>query len=285
VEERNEARVLRDITPLIVPSAELLATYGWTELDCLIESLNEGWNNSFPVTSPRPQPDYSLGFKREAFTDDQLDKLSPFIGDWIRGDLSYFMATSSMYFPFLTCEVKCGAAALDVADRQNAHSMTIAVRAVVELFRLVGRESELHREILGFSFSHDHCSVRIYGHYPFITKDKTEYYRRTIRKFDITELEGKEKWTPGRFTKNVYALWMPGYFERICSAIDQLSPGGDLDVPLSEKSGLSQGLSCCQLPNSDVESGAEVPDTPGTSFTEHGMVKRRRHASNNDDRV
>ena len=45
---------------------------------------------------------------------------------------TYFMATTWMYFPFLTCEVKCGAAALDVADRQNAHSMTVAVKGVIE---------------------------------------------------------------------------------------------------------------------------------------------------------
>ncbi|KAK0703378.1 Hsp70 protein-domain-containing protein [Lasiosphaeria miniovina] len=84
-------------------------------------------------------PDYSVGFRREAFTEDRLSKLSPFIGDWISGDwisgdLSFLMATYLMYFPFLTCEVKYGAAALDTADRQNAHSMTIAARAVIELF-------------------------------------------------------------------------------------------------------------------------------------------------------
>ncbi|KAK4206103.1 hypothetical protein QBC37DRAFT_242996, partial [Rhypophila decipiens] len=106
----------------------------------LVESVNEGWNNSIPFTSTRPQPDYSVGFRREAFTDDQLIKLSPFIGDFITGDQSLFMATYYMYFPFLTCEVKCGAAALDIADRQNAHSMTLAVRAIVELFRAVKRE-------------------------------------------------------------------------------------------------------------------------------------------------
>lgn len=61
------------------------------------------------------------------------------------------MATYFMYFPSLTCEVKCGAAALDVADRQNAHSMTLAVRAVVELFQYVERENELDREIIAFS--------------------------------------------------------------------------------------------------------------------------------------
>ena len=66
-----------------------------------------------------------------------------------------------MHFPFLTCEVKCGAAALDVTDRQDAHGMTLVVRGVVELFRLVKREKELYREILAFSISHDHSTVRI----------------------------------------------------------------------------------------------------------------------------
>jgi hypothetical protein len=100
---------------------------------------------------PRPQPDYSIGFGRSAFTDDQLKKLTPFVGEISDTYTSYFMATWQIFFPFLTCEVKCGTAALDVADRQNAHSMTLAVRACVELFRLVNREKELHREILAFS--------------------------------------------------------------------------------------------------------------------------------------
>jgi len=49
-----------------------------------------------------------------------------------------------MYFPFLTCKVKCSAAALDIADQQNAHNITIAVRGIVKLFRLVKREKELY---------------------------------------------------------------------------------------------------------------------------------------------
>jgi len=76
----------KDLTPLIVPSAETLATLG------------EGWNNCVPVTKPRPQPDYALGFGRSAFSDDELNKLQPFIGD--SSDLSYFMATYYMHFPF-----------------------------------------------------------------------------------------------------------------------------------------------------------------------------------------
>jgi hypothetical protein len=250
----------------------------------LIESTNEGWNNSLPLTGTRPQPDFSVGFKREAFTKDQLDKLSPFIGDFIFGDQSYFMATYYMYFPFLTCEVKCGAAALDIADRQNAHSMTLAVRATVELFRLVGREMELHREILGFSISHDHMSVRIYGHYPIIDGKDTKYYRHPIHAFGIIGLDGKEKWTAYKFTKNVYDLWMPNHFKLLCSAIDQIPADLDFSVPqLSQSSELSHHLSGSSKSDSQSQehsqqsTGDARDTTPNTSFTGRGGSKRPRN--------
>ncbi|KAH9822829.1 54S ribosomal protein [Teratosphaeria destructans] len=166
IQDKNETRVIRDIALLIVPSAEVLAIRGATHLECLIDSVNEGWNNSIPITKTRPQPDYAVGFRREAFKQKQLDRMHPVVGDF--NDQSYFMATWYMYFPFLTCEVKSGAAALDIADRQNAYSAAIAVRAVVELFRAVKREKELHREVLAFSLSHDHRSVRILAYLLFI---------------------------------------------------------------------------------------------------------------------
>lgn len=36
--------------------------------------------------------------------------------------------------PFLTCEVRYGSQALDIAGRQNAHKMSLAVRGVVEFY-------------------------------------------------------------------------------------------------------------------------------------------------------
>jgi hypothetical protein len=288
IRSKNEARVIQDITRLIVPSAESLATFGATHLDILTESVNEGWNNSIPFTSPRPQPDYSVGFRREAFTKAQLTKLSPFIGDFLFGDQSFFMATYYMYFPFLACEVKCGIAALDIADRQNAHSMTLAVRAVVELFRMVNREDEVHRQILAFSISHDHRSVRIYGHYPVIAGKDTNYYCHLIHESSFMAFDGKDKWTAYRFTKNVYDIWIPDHFKKICSAIDQLPSDLDFEVPpLSEATGLSQDLG--NLLQSDpgsasmpVERDSQTGNveqhvvTPGTSFTWTGEAKRRK---------
>lgn len=217
---KNETRVIQDITRLIVPSAETLATFGATHLRSLVESENEGWNNSIPITKTRPQPDYAVGFSRDAFTQEQLDRMHPVVGDF--NDQSYFMATWYMYFPFLTCEVKCGNSPLDVADRQNAHITALAVRAVMELFRAVKRERELHREILAFSISHDHRSVRTYGHCAEIDQSGMRYYHRPIRAFDFTALDGKEKWTAYKFTKNVYDNWMPKHLDRIRSAIDQI---------------------------------------------------------------
>lgn len=284
---KNEARVIQDISRLIVPSAETLALRA-KELKRLTESVNEGWNNAVPLTGTRPQPDYSVGFKREAFTDHQLARLSPFIGAFITGDQSYFMATYYMYFPFLTCEVKCGAAALDVADRQNAHSMTLAVRATVELFRAVKREDEVNRQILAFSVSHDHRTVRIYGHYAVIDGKDTKYYRHPIRTFDFTELDGKDKWTAYRFTRNVYDIWMPMHFQRICSAIDQLPSELNFDVPSQPETELPQDweslmppdIASAPLPvDQDGQSSKDKQRqvaTPDTSCTGPQMAKKRK---------
>jgi hypothetical protein len=268
VRARNEAMVVRDISPLICPSAQVLRIYGAKHLKPLNESVNEGWNSAIPFYGPRPQPDYSVGFGRFTFTNNQLEKLTPFVGEVTDTFTSYFMATWQMYLPFLTCEVKCGAAALDIADRQNAHSMTLAVRGTVELFRLVKREKELHREILAFSISLDHETVRIYGHYPVIDGNKTTFFRHPIRKFDFTELDGKEKWTAYKFTKNVYDIWMPTHLKRICSVIDDLPP--DLNFEVSQQSepegsGLPQGLESHHLSDQTSHDAAPLDEADSQS--------------------
>ena len=301
VQDRNEARVIRSITPYIAPSVEDLETLGATHLRCLIESINEGWTGSIPVQGPRPQPDYCVGFRRSAFTDEQLNKLDPLVGTVY--DTSFFVATYRMYFPFLTCEVKCGAAALEIADRQNAHSMTVAVRGVVELYKAVKREKELHREILAFSLSHDHSMVRIYGHYALIAENTSTFYRHPIKEFSFTSEEGKDKWTAYQFTKNVYDTWMPTHLKRICSVVDQLPPDLNFEVSqgselqFTEPTGLSQELGGLLSGQSDVESASQAsqnenelapivpqtitPDTSVAQGKERATLKRpkRKHTA------
>ena len=284
---RNEAMVVRDITPLICPSAQVLRIYGAEHLNLLYESVNQAWSNMNKYEGTLPQPDYSVGLELSAFTEEQLMKLKPFVGEPGDQAITYFMATTRIYFPFLTCEVKCGAAALDIADRQNAQSMSIALRALVVLFQYVKREKELHREILTFSISHDHRSVRIYGHYPVIEEDKTTFYRHLIHTFDFTALDGREKWTAYKFVKNVYDHYSPKIQKLICSAIDDLPP--DIDFDLSQSAYFSQST-----PQSSQQSDAEPvlredgsqssflaskEVTPNTSFTQASepAFKKPRH--------
>lgn len=219
VATRKEPTIIRDILPLIAPPAEIHA-FHTPQFQYLIESVNERWGNSQPIIHSYPKPTYSVGFKRQAFTEEQLDTIAPIVGDFIGEDQSLFMATSEIYFPFFTCEVTTKS--LQHADCLNIHSMTLAVRAVVELFRLINRESELHLQILAFSISHDHEKVHIYGHYPVIDKTETTYYRHLIRKYYFTDLDGGERWFAYRFTLNVYDIWAPMHLKRIYSAIDQI---------------------------------------------------------------
>ena len=220
VNNRNGARIFEDISPLIAPSAETLATYGATGLADLVFNINEPWSESIPVTKTRPQPDRCVGFGRSAFTNSQVQKLLPYTGDLVPTRFfSFFLATWRMYFPFFACEAKCG---LNVAEKQNAHSMTMAVRGIVELFKLVNRENELHRKILAFSISHDATYVRIYGHYALIKDRAAKFYRHPIHDFIITSQDGKDRWTAYQFTKNIYFNFMPELHTLICSAIDEI---------------------------------------------------------------
>lgn len=217
----NETKVIRDISPLLVPSAELLYAFGEEHLESMIDHVNQKWYGCIPmVTGPVPQPDYSAGCKQSVFTKDQLLKLEPFVKGW-KG--TPFLATAWMFFPFLTLEVKCGNEGLNIADRHNAHSSAVAVKQVVDLYRAVSRQKDLNRKILAFSVSHDQEVVKIYGHYPVIDGKHTSVYRHSITKFDITNDNGKDKWTAYKFTRNIYDIFVPQHLERLRSAIDKLA--------------------------------------------------------------
>ena len=275
LQDRNEAKVVQDIGRLIVPSAENLATCGTADLRNLTECVNEGWKKIIPITDSRPQPDYSVGFRDTAFTGEQIKKLKVLVGGF--ADLSRFTATWRMYFPFLTCEVKCGASALDIADRQNAHSMTCAVKAVVELYRYVKWDDdfdwrkELNREILGFSISHDDKIVRIYGHYPVFEDDYVAFYRHTIHSFNFQALEGREKWSAYKFTKNVYENWMPVHLKRITKAIDALPVGLNFGV-----SPASSSFNIAAYPNTSIESDSQGVAETAASSQDTDRSKRPR---------
>jgi hypothetical protein len=247
---RSESRIYLDLHPLIVPSAENLFIMGRKEFEGLVEGHNDLWVKAVPFYGPRPQPDHTYGFKWSNFTEKERKKLNidP-------SDKSYFTAREDIYFPFLTSEVKCGKQGLDLADRPNAHSMTIALRGIVELYRKANRAADVHQRVLGYSISHDEHNARIYAHYPEIDGDKTTYWRETIKELNLCD--SQENWTPGQFTLNVCQRFAPKLLARLKSVINQLP---DPTQPASELAGLDD-LSV-QISQDD----ASAPESQDVSF-------------------
>lgn len=139
-----------------------------------------------------------------------------------------------MYFLFFICEVKCDAAELDVVNWQNANNMTFIIRDVVKLFRLVHCESQLYWKFLAFLILHNDEVVRIFNHYSIIDEDKMTFYCHSIKKFDFTSEEGKDKWTVYRFTKNIYNVWILNHHKLICSAIEKISKDVNFSASLDD---------------------------------------------------
>lgn len=130
------------------------------------------------------------------------------------------------------------------------HSAGVAVKGIVELFRRVGRQAELHRTVLPFSVSHDNEAVRIYGHYALIDGDGASFYRHPITKFYITDREGKKRWTSYKFTIIVYKSFAPTHLKRICSVLIQLPDPAVFNVQSS--------TSCVSNPPRNDEDGNET---------------------------
>ena len=105
------------------------------------------------------------------------------------------------------------------------HVASVAANAIVQLYRAVSRLGELDRQILVFSISHDHTHVIIHGHYARIECEKITFYRHQIRSFDISDQNGKERWTTYHIVRKIYDYFAPIHLRRIRDAIEHLATG------------------------------------------------------------
>lgn len=117
---------------------------------------------------------------------------------------------------------------LEQADNQSAHSMTLAIMSVVNLFRRAQCERTIHLEILGFSISYNHKAVQLYCHYPVINGENTAIYRSKLHRHDFDFQQDRDRWKSYRFVRSVYERWAPMHFKRLCDAIDRID--GNFDV-------------------------------------------------------
>jgi len=237
---RNEARVVRDITPALVPSVEHLWMKGHEHLEHLTEEIKAEWTKCTSLAGPRPASDFCVGLMSSAFTEEEMVKLKAYTAPD-----RCTQVTDFLYFPFLMCEAKSGEQALSRAERQNMHSSSIAVNALIQLHRASSRAEELDGQVLAFSISHDSCMVKIHGHYAQVKDEKTFFYRHLIHSFDFTALQGKERWTTYNFTRAVYDKFAPLHLKRIQDGLAHLR-----DVPPAPI-----------VPDSGVDANTEASDS------------------------
>ena len=177
---------------LIVSFFQILVIYNTIYLNYLYKCVNKDWNSIISFYSICSQFDYFVKFDRFAFTKKQLKKLEFFIDKIDFKTFIYFIITTQFFF-FLICKIKCNAIALNIADRQNAHSITVVVKIFVEFFKSIKRKKEFNRKILVFSILYNYIFVKIYNYYFVIEKNKTIFYCYLIYKFDFTILDSKKK--------------------------------------------------------------------------------------------
>lgn len=243
--KRNEERVRRDLTPYIVPSAELLYVHnGETALEHVREEMSGDWTKCNLLGGTQPRPDYAYGLSSASFTEEERLKMENYTN--IDNPTKF---TESMYFPFLLCEAKCGKKNINDADRQNVHSASIAVNAIVKL--CAGKEGndteKLSGHILVFSISHDNERVKIYGHFPLIQNGRTTFHRYYVHDYSLDGHYGRDRNTGSNFTRALYREFYPAHLRRIQEAIARLpSPRTTLmisddcltevELPVSEQS-------------------------------------------------
>ena len=102
IRNEGEGRIVRDLQPDVVPSAEILVFRGLLKVNYLKETVKMPWNNVVSLAGPTPCPDFTVGLLPSAFTEPELDKLRRLHN--ISDIPSSF--TGNLYFPFFTCEAK-----------------------------------------------------------------------------------------------------------------------------------------------------------------------------------
>jgi hypothetical protein len=129
--------------------------------------------------------------------------------------------------------------------------------------------------------------VRIWGYYAVIDGKDVKFYRYLISKFIFAlSGEGDSRWKAYKFVKNVYDLWLPKHFERICSVIDMLPADLNFDVSeqdlASSRSGLSQQLEDYSfaeegiIPNSQPSVQPITPDTTTNAGSSNSKKKKTK---------
>ena len=120
IRSRNEPRVVRDIGPYVIPSAEQLEILGSSTTKHLREEIQAEWTKCESLAGPTSKPDFTVGFSSSAFTEDEIEELKAYSTRQKPTEI-----VEGLYFPFLICEAK-------VRIIQTGYAYYLLVHSVVK---------------------------------------------------------------------------------------------------------------------------------------------------------
>lgn len=276
IQSLNEGRLQRDITPWVVPSAENLCFSGEEVPNYIGEEIQAEWTRCATMGSTRPKPDYTAGLLTSAFTNDEIEKLQ----NYASIERPFFF-TPNLCYPFLICEAKTGLVGMDKADRQNIHSASVAVRAIIELYKAAfgttnpDRVKDLYGKVLVFSVSHNNMQVNLYDHYAVLSDDSSKllkFYRYDIAMLGLTMDDGAERFKAYNFVRNVYEKFAPEFRKMIRTAVACLS----LPAKKTGPSFASSEIASEEMDRSNSQNAALQDDEDFPTPTEPASVSQRK---------
>ncbi|RMD39789.1 hypothetical protein DV735_g5339, partial [Chaetothyriales sp. CBS 134920] len=217
---KNEPRIVRDITPLVVPSPELLNLDGHSGMEHICEAMNAEWSQCSTLCGPQPKPDLVAGIAHSAFASEEQEELR-----MNHTSDSPNLFPEDMYYPFLVCEVKGSDRPIQEAERQAMHSASIAVRAIVQLYKKISATEEVDGKILVISVAHNSTQIKIFGHFASIEEKGTRFFRHRIYDANFAaDFESDQWYKSYNVTRAVYDKFFPEHLKRIKSALTRLRP-------------------------------------------------------------
>ena len=170
---------------------------------------------------------------------------------------------------------------MDKANRQNIHSASIAVKAIIDLYKAAfgtnnpDRVNELYGQVLAFSVSHNNMQVNLYGHYAVPSNDSSEmlnFYRYDIAIFGLSMNDGADRFKAYNFVLNVYEKFVPNFRKMIKTAV------ACLPLP-AKRTGLSFAASDLASEEMDFRSNSQNAALQDENFktpTEPASVSQRK---------
>ncbi|KAF2209205.1 hypothetical protein CERZMDRAFT_61562, partial [Cercospora zeae-maydis SCOH1-5] len=187
-------------------------------MDQMREAIDAEWTQCSTICGPRPKPDFVIGISSSAFAKDEKEKLR----------LSHTSACpnlfpENMYYPFLICEVTGDDRPIQEAERQSMHSASIAVQAIVQLYKKISAADEVDRKILAFSVAHDYTTVKIFGHFARVEEQKLTFFRCHLYDANFATGFASNEWAkPYSIIRAIYDVFFPQHLARITGALNRL---------------------------------------------------------------